>query len=33
LATWTQQHGRRFAPSHFLTQLASVGGWQSSPVL
>jgi 3-hydroxyacyl-CoA dehydrogenase/enoyl-CoA hydratase/3-hydroxybutyryl-CoA epimerase len=33
LATWTRQHGLRFAPSHFLTRLASVGGWQSSHVL
>lgn len=32
LATWTRQHGPRFAPSHFLTQLASVGTWQSSHV-
>lgn len=33
LATWTRQHGLRFAPSHFLTRLASVGGLQSSHVL
>lgn len=25
LATWTRQRGLRFAPSHFLTELASVG--------
>jgi 3-hydroxyacyl-CoA dehydrogenase/enoyl-CoA hydratase/3-hydroxybutyryl-CoA epimerase len=32
LTAWTRQHGPRFAPSPFLTQLASVGAWQSSHV-
>jgi|SRR6266446_1413794 len=32
LATWTRQHGPRFAPSPLLTQPASVGAWQSSYV-
>lgn len=32
LATWTRQHGPRFAPSRFLAQSASVGAWQSSYV-